>query len=240
MEFVPNTILCLTLLDMEDICLADFVAEYEVRKRDGRSYLPLMNNSGYLQKRIQTAVLRYYLHYEESLDLTRGLLILFLPFRNENTDIHNKDILLLFEENKDLVEHNRKKYESNINLVSLIKEIEKQQEERDNQEEENGGDEVEAQDFEKFDGETTSEKDIQNFIASMKSKAMKEIEKNSSSLFPSIETIREGIIKLNADQRTFFDDVCERIISCGEANQFIVFLAGEAGKISSLYRHFHM
>ena len=216
--------------ELEPICLADFAAEYEIKKHDSESFLPLLNNHGFLQKRLKTAVLRYFLHYDETIDLTRGLLLLFLPFRNEVQDIHNKDLLKLFEENKDLIEDNRKKYEKSINLVSLIREIEKQQPDENSEKDEEDVSNDNEMDPECFvDGETTSEKELADFVASMKSLASKEVEKNSDNSIPSIEAIREAIIQLNHKQRLLFDDITERIVAGEQSNQFCVYLAGEAG-----------
>ena len=47
---------------------------------------------GYIRKRSKTAVLRYYLNYNNKEDLARGLLILFMPFRDELQDIHTEDV----------------------------------------------------------------------------------------------------------------------------------------------------
>ena len=48
------------------------------------------------------AILRYYLNYSNNEDLVRGLLILYHPFRNEMSDIHQKDVESLLEENRTL------------------------------------------------------------------------------------------------------------------------------------------
>ena len=217
--------------ELEAICLADFVAEYEIRKHDSPRFLPLQNDHGFLQKRLRTAVLRYYLHYDDNEELTRGILILFFPFRNELQDIHSKNVMELFDENKDLIEENRKKYEKNINLVSLIRDIEKQQQgqETNDNDEQNVNDDGEVDVASFLDGETTSEKDLNDFVASMKAKASKEVERNSDNIIPTIESIREDINKLNAKQRLFFDDIVERIVAGSLSEQFCIFLAGQAG-----------
>ena len=112
-------------IDFVNMSLAEFVSDFEIRKTEVSNSIPLLDNNGFIVKRVKSAVLRYYLHYDEAEDLARGLLILFHPFRDENFDIHSHDVVSLLNDNKDLIEERRLKYKKNVNLIGLIKEIEK-------------------------------------------------------------------------------------------------------------------
>ena len=57
------------------------------------------------------AILRYYLNYNNDEDLARGLLVLFMPFRNEMMDIHQKDVQQLLAEKKDIINEKRAIFE---------------------------------------------------------------------------------------------------------------------------------
>ena len=73
------------------MCLAKFWSRYEIvygkipklRKNGKTKIIPLKNKVGYIRRRSEIAVLRYYLNYSNDEDLARGLLMLFMPFRNE-------------------------------------------------------------------------------------------------------------------------------------------------------------
>ena len=215
-------------IDFESMCLADFHANFEIRKVNSETSIPLLNNSGYITRRKKPAVLRYYLNFNEPEDLARGLLILFVPFRSEMDEIHDQNVHDLVHESRDLIEENRKFYEKGINLTQLIEEIEAINEERDEEEEEDNliDDDFEAGEYD----ETTSEREIQQFISEIKSSAKKDIRSNSDNTIPDINDIVEKIILLNHDQRTIFDDVCERISSNEVSKeQFCLYIAGFAG-----------
>ena len=77
----------------KNLSLAEFWSDYDIvygRVDEQRSNLiKLQNGKGYIRKRVKSsAILRYYLNYSNDEDLARGLLILFLPFRNEMEEIH--------------------------------------------------------------------------------------------------------------------------------------------------------
>ena len=215
--------------ELSDLCLADFIANYEVGQREKSNGIQLTNNKGYIYPRGKPAVLRYFINYDEPEEFARGLLILFYPFNNEMADIHDQDVMELLDENKDMIEEKRKSYEKNVNLVSLIKEIEKIQEEKGG--ESNDENEEEEEDIAEDDEfETTSEEDITKFINSMKAAARKDVKSNSDSTIPTIMDLREKIILLNQNQRMIFDDITERIFSLNaDAEQFCVYIAGAAG-----------
>ena len=71
-----------------NMCLAEFWSKYDlVYRRDSpklmnsrkTNLIPLLFNRGFIRRRSQMAVLRYYLSYENDEDTARGLLILFFP-----------------------------------------------------------------------------------------------------------------------------------------------------------------
>ena len=104
--------------DWDLMSLAEFEAGFERSKNPQHSQrptaIPLEDDCGFLFRRTKLAVLRYYLRYEDPVELARGLLILFYPFRNENDDIHNKNVLDLLDENKELIEGKRNVFEKKI------------------------------------------------------------------------------------------------------------------------------
>ena len=76
-----------------------------------KTHIPLKNGKGYIKRRNQRCVLRYYLNYENEEDLKRGLLVLFSPFVNEIEDIHEKDIQILYSKMEDLIQVKRTMFE---------------------------------------------------------------------------------------------------------------------------------
>ena len=220
--------------DWDEMTLAEFVANYEVvvnpSSRDRSNLIELEDEAGYIHKRTEAAVLRYYLKYEEPSEFARGLLILFYPFRDEYKDIHDKDVLDLVDKNKEFIEEKRHIFEKNQNLISLIEEIQKI-----NQEKEDENEEEEEENAGQFGDETTTEKDIKDFIESVKKNAQKDVSKAVDVTMPSVDTIRERFIMLNEGQQRLFQDLCERfdLYSTIEEPTFL-FLAGEAG----IYHYF--
>ena len=216
-------------VDWESLSLAEFVAYYEITKnpslRKKEMLIPLQENSGFTYRRSTTAVIRYYLNYEEPEDLARGLLILFVPFRDEFEDIHDKNVLDLVDLNKDLIEEKRNLFEKNVKLIGLIEEIQKLNQEREEEDE----DEDPDQDRD-LEGETTSEQNIEEFIKSAKANAKSQISSSIDMTVPTKDTLKERSILLNKGQRKLFQDICERY-TCGHISQkpFYLFLSGEAG-----------
>ena len=213
-------------VDWESMCLAEIESNYERRNKPSSTTVPLLNNLGYLQRRLRPAVLRYYLRYDEPEDLARGLLILFHPFRNELIDLHSNNVLELFDDNQEAIETRRMEYEKNIHLVDLIQEIEEINEK--NNEENDHDDDEGAYEDELIEDETTSEKDINKFISDMKSSAKRSVANDKETLIPTLAELSEKIIKLNENQRLIFDDVCERVFASNQfSDQFCLYIAGE-------------
>ena len=101
------------------LCLTKFWSQYDIvyskvqkwNKNGKTRMIPLQNNKGFIRRRSKTAVLRYYLNYSNDEDLARGLLILFLPFRDEMKDIHTNDVKKVLTENQQLINENRSLFE---------------------------------------------------------------------------------------------------------------------------------
>jgi len=117
----------------QDLSAAEFWSNYEIvydrnakkANEDGKEtrVQTLNDNKGFIRKRSETAVLRYYLNYDNDEDLARGLLVLFHPFRNEMQEIHQHDVRALLKENYDAIQHKRMMFEKFKVMTDLIKKI---------------------------------------------------------------------------------------------------------------------
>ncbi len=58
------------------------------------------------------------------------MLILFLPFRNEMEELHQKDVFELYDANGATIKINSAKYEKMEGLTKLLEDIDKDREER--------------------------------------------------------------------------------------------------------------
>ena len=152
--------------------------------------------------------------------MARALCILFLPFWNENADIHEKDVCELVASNSELIKKNQAKFESNNFITDMIDAMENAEEE--------GSEEDEEEDLEL---ETTEKYQIEEMEAEYdRNKAKESLPKDDTSIQESPEELRQGIIQLNEEQRAVFDEIMERIFSDEIVeNPFYNFLAGEAG-----------
>ena len=139
-------------------------------KKSGKTKLiPLLNNAGFIRRRSEKAVLRYYLSYNNDEDMARGLLILFFPFRNEIVDIHSHDVKQLVAENLDFIEEKRALYEKYKLMTDLINKI------QSDIESENQGNNEDEEDSTEI--ETTDTNDIENFNQWAKAQASKDLSK---------------------------------------------------------------
>ena len=215
------------------MCLADFVSCYDVlygmKKMDEREDFrirSLSNKCGKVRIRNKRAILRYYLRFENEEEEMRGILILFLPFRDEIKDIHNKDIHDLYRDNISVIDKNERKFAKNIEMSNLINDIQKQREEKVIHDFTPEVDEYE---------ETTSAEEINEFEAEFEKWAKQQGEKSLRHLqqFTDViepEQLRKLINTLNSQQRKIFDDLIEREISRDiEKDPYYVFIAGDAG-----------
>ena len=80
------------------------------------------------------------------------------------------------DENKAQIEETRQRYERNVNLVGLIEDIHKLNEEKTENNDDFDDDNVIDEEME-GESETTNEEDIEKFIKSMKASAAKQLRK---------------------------------------------------------------
>ena len=109
---------------MEKLALTGFWSKYDIvynkdakknRKKEKTKIITLKNGS-FIRRRLQDAVLRYYLNYDNDEDLARGLLILFKPYRNEMEEIHRQDVKQLLKDNQALIEEKGNMFEKYIKI----------------------------------------------------------------------------------------------------------------------------
>ena len=166
--------------------------------------------------------MRYYLRYDDDVETARALCILFLPFWNENKDIHEKDVCELVATNSELINENRAKFESNNFIDDMIEQMEKDNAEEEDQEEDQEED-LELETTEKFQIEAME-------VEYDRNKAKEGLPKDTTTIQESPEELRKGIMQLNEEQRAVFDVIMERLFSDDIVeNPFYNFLAGEAG-----------
>ena len=131
-------------------------------------------------------------------DVARGLLILFHPFENEMNDIHEQNVIELYNTHKEEIDEKRNLFEKHKVLTEMINSIEKEKNVPDEQEETNDT-------F--IPEETTTTEDIDAFEKWAKDEAKGELGKYKQLISAvTLESLREMIIKLNEQQRKIFDD----------------------------------
>ena len=162
--------------------------------------------------------------------MCRGLLILFLPFRDEMSDIHSKDVELLVFKNRELIVTNRQKYEKYKGMADIINNIENRLESED-AEDKYESDEVSLND----EDETTTREEMKDFHEDYETWIRNEANKSLSSCEQFLDMItpielRKLIIDLNQQQRKIFDDLVERECSPFEDKEpYHLFIGGLAG-----------
>ena len=154
--------------------------------------------------------------------MARGLLILFMPFRDEMAEIHQNDVIKLLSEKNDMVRNKRKKFEKYHLMSDLIDLIQKTNEK-------NVG--CETDDEECEETETTAAEDIEDFNSWARNQAAKELSKFKDLLdLSDIVELRQRISELNDQQRRIFDDFCERMVSNDiDEPPVFLFITGNAG-----------
>ena len=129
--------------DMDRVCLADFLAWYTPNNR--RPYKKRVDEDGDLdaadddgaeegreEQRIQkynrrthSRVLRFRSYdMQDTVNYKREMVLLYVPFRNEALNVLDRNKFLdIYETNKHLILEKRKKYEMNVNIEQLMKEL---------------------------------------------------------------------------------------------------------------------
>ena len=211
----------------ENLALTEFWANYDIHYGDNIKdkkglwkYIPLEDNKGCIKRRKDMCIIRYYLNHNNDEDLARGLLILFYPFKEEMTEIHEQNVTEMYLENKEEIEEKRELFENHKVLTDIINSIQKEKE--DTNEEENSIDDFICE-------ETTTSKEIDSFEKWAKDQAKGALLKHKElTTLTRLDSLREMIMKLNEQQRRIFDDFCERVISEDEPAIYL-YIAGEAG-----------
>jgi hypothetical protein len=141
--------------------IGKFWANYDIHygdnirdKKDLWKYIPLEDNKGCIKRRKVMCIIRYYLNHNNDEDLARGLLILFHPFKEEMTEIHDQNVTEMYLENKEAIEEKRDLFENHKVLTDIINMIQKEKE--DANEEENSIDDFICE-------ETTTSKEMDSF-----------------------------------------------------------------------------
>jgi hypothetical protein len=162
----------------DEMTISEFVASYNIAYKSSKSkkLIKLQNGRGFIVKREKKCVIRYFLRYDNYQEYYRALCILFLPFRNEKQDIHKKDVELLYNENKENIEEERRKFEKHRDMVDILKEAEIRREGCKDLEEDEEEDNVYIED------ETTSPEETDDFEKYAKEQAKKTIFKYNEGL----------------------------------------------------------
>ena len=161
------------------------------------------------------------------INLLRGTLLLFHPFRNEYKEITSQDLRIKYEKiEKDELQHERlqsqiayfQPYQDLLNgIESYIKEHQDDEDHEENENYEDDANEIEGD--EDLELETTEMKDIKDFIKNSK----KEIERETGLM--EKKALLERICMLNLQQRQIFDDIISRLMSGNfEGDQFLIYI----------------
>ena len=213
------------------LTLSEFWSKYEIVynklsvPKEGKksTLIPLQNGKGFIRRRRQPAILRYYLNFGNDEDLARGLLILFKPFRSEMNDIHRHDVKVLLNENNSLISEKRAKFEKYQTMLDLISSIQSKIDQEDDTED--------IENEENLEVESTDIEDIESFNKWAKSCASKDLAKFKNLISVSdLDEFRKNISSLTKQQRRLFDDFVERMVSPDiEERPIYLFISGNAG-----------
>ena len=115
----------------QELSFSEFWSLYDIvyadkNKERPKTHIPLLDDAGYIIRRRERAVLRYYLNYNNDEDFARGLLILFFPFREEMKNIHDHDVKDLYEENKLSIQARRNIFEKHKVMTDIISSLYKE------------------------------------------------------------------------------------------------------------------
>jgi hypothetical protein len=236
--------------ELESTCLADFVSMYSYRKKisssanwdsdeetdnnhglveeedpnTGNSYR-LKNNLGFLTPRYRSRIIRYrgYQLEKEPLNFYRERIMLYLPWRDEETDILSKDWMQVFKDNLQQIKDIESKYVYNweIKYDKIMESVEKDMNEFIAEE----NDEQIAEEYQVLDLQS-NEYDLENEFNPNTN------QKNKSCAFlrpieMTIDTYKDLIRSLNERQRNFLLGLMNHVKTSNEP--FHYFLTGGAG-----------
>ena len=218
----------------DKLSLSEFIADFEVfygkaSPVQSKKLIKLENKKGFIKERKTQKTLRYYLNHENDEDFCRALCILFLPFRNEMTEIHSKDVISLVEENRDIIDEKRSKFEKHLTLIEILEKMEKNEQQNILEED----DEEDDPSLEAYiEDETTDIMDREEFekLARKDAESLLNHFKDEINMRMDITELRDLISGLNIQQREIFDDYVERLCDTREDKlPFYLYIGGEAG-----------
>merc|ERR1712237_109259 len=87
--------------------------------------IQLKHNIGFIRKRRKAAIIRYFRNNKEDQEQNiKTTMLLFHPFRNEQTEVHkNSNILKKYEQLKSEVDNEREEFEPNPNFMDQLNNI---------------------------------------------------------------------------------------------------------------------
>ena len=233
--------------ELESLCLADFAAMYTIKK--GREFrpenedlieeaedvekkakaLPLKSNLGrvIIRKRPRVIRFRKYQRKRDPEHYFREKVMLYLPWRNEERDILQKNSLLIFNENREVIHEIEKKYvkDARLDLDEVEEEVEAEIREY-NQEKED-----EDSKYYQVFGLREQDTDLENELRERTNN------ESNTALFLSPMTLSDDryleiLRSLNERQRNFLLGLMNVVKT--SKDQFLYYLSGGAGTGKSL------
>ncbi|XP_031629676.1 uncharacterized protein LOC116344956 [Contarinia nasturtii] len=211
--------------DMENVCLADFVAEKREHKEK--------NGKITYTDRDTPRIIRYvrYSINKDKANFFREQCLLFLPWRNEKKDIELQNCAQLYYTNKIIIEQNRQKYVtiSDERIDEVVNEM-KMNDELDADSDE---DDEETNDLREFVRELGNELDVDIAAQAGETTKNEKGKQNETNRYFSPQRVTEVdlinlLLPLNSQQRTFVMHILKHIRT--KPNEpFYYFLSGAAG-----------
>ena len=98
--------------NMNMLTLAEFAADYTFTSKSGKNTIKLLNNAGYIRKRLRPRTIRFRnYHFELDPDnYIREHLMLYHPWRNETRDLINSNNALIFKIHQRSIKQIKKKF----------------------------------------------------------------------------------------------------------------------------------
>ena len=179
----------------------------------------LKDGSGYVTKRKFRCILKYRRSDNDILENARSTLLLFKSFRDEDSEIHNADLHKVMEDNREEIERNQRKYEKNASLFDNIEELEQLFKDS---EEEYLVDPEEERELENVEEVMDFENEFSTYTQNPRK------DKETDKL--AHEELKLQVRKLNAQQRSLFDDMVERYsLPLGILEPLLLHIQGAAG-----------
>ena len=200
---------------MDDVCLADFAAWY-TKTRGENTY----------KRRRFPRVLRWRnYNMSELVDYKRESVLLFLPFRNEEADIMNRNrFLQLYDSHESELLAKRKEYDCELNLEQAVEEYLRIIAEQDAGEQEKAATERHVECIRTMNMQPNDD-DIENLPTT----ALRAIVKQRPNVMPHADFCAM-VRKTNAKQRDLILHIIHRMISYEEGQKPMqIFLTGPAG-----------